>query len=339
MPPRVWDLLGDWVAGGRGLVVWLGPQAGDAARFNSDASRRVLGGGIVRVWRSPDGGNFLAPAALEHPALAAFRRVGDAVPWQDFPVERHWEFAAAPLADDAGATPIAPYRNGLPAILEHRVGAGTVITVTTPASQPADDPDAWNSLATGFEPWPFVMLANETLRHAIDTADDRNIVAGRPAVLHVARRDVPAAFVRTPAGEDFPAVIDAARGTVTVTATRVPGNYAVRAGGAEGGLATGFSANLDPAATDVARLDDDLLRAVLGPAARLANTKDELVRDVNLERVGAELSGWLLLLVAAAVAGDWILANRFHAPRAENATPRPEVAGAPAVPAAAEAPG
>ena len=330
LPDRTWELLGQWVGAGHGLVVWLGPQAGDAARFNSDASRRVLGGGIVRVWRSPDGDNFLTPAALEHPALAAFRRVGDAVPWQDFPVERHWEFAsgAAEGAADGGAVPIAPYRNGLPAILEHRLGTGTVLTITTPVSQPATDPDAWNTLATGFEPWPFVMLANESLRHVVDAADDRNIVAGRPAVLHVDRRDVPAAFVRSPAGDDFAAAIDQALGTITVTATQVPGNYVVRAGGEAGGFVKGFSANLDAAATDAARLDDGLLRAVLGPAARVAHTERELVRDVNLERVGAELSGWLLLLAAAVIAADWVVANRFYAPRGEPAQAVAAEAGA-----------
>jgi hypothetical protein len=335
---RTWELLGQWVAAGHGLVVWLGPSAGEAGRFNSDASRRVLGGGIVRVWRSPDGGNFLSPTALEHPVLAAFRRVGDAVPWQDFPVERHWEFTAA----DSGAVPIATYRNGLAAILEHRVGAGMVITVTTPVSQPASDPEAWNTLATGFEPWPFVMLANETLRYAVDTSDDRNIVAGRSAVLHIDRRDVPAAFVRTPAGDEFPAVIDQARGTITVTATQLPGNYVVRAGGEAGGFTKGFSANLDAAATDVVRLDDALLQAVLGPGTRIARTEQELVRDVNLERVGAELSGWLLLFAAAMVALDWMLANRFYAPREPSApagsTAQDFTAAPPPLPVTTEAP-
>ncbi|MFM8708432.1 MAG: hypothetical protein ACKOHK_10205, partial [Planctomycetia bacterium] len=199
LPPATWDLLGQWVSAGRGLVVWLGPRAGEPVKFNSAASQRVLGGGIVRVWRAAGGENFLAPEALDHPLLAAFRRVGDAVPWQDFPVTRHWEFeadegAAAPAggAADATADVVAAYRNGLPAVIEHRLGQGMVVTVTTPVSQPADDPDAWNTLATGFEPWPFVMLANETLLRAIDTADDLNIVAGRPASLHVSRRDAAA---------------------------------------------------------------------------------------------------------------------------------------------------
>ena len=325
LPPATWDLLSQWVATGRGLVVWLGPKAGDAARFNSEASQRVLGGGIVRVWRAAGGDNYLAPAALDHPMLAAFRRVGDAVPWQDFPVARHWEFALAPdavadrgaAAADATAHVVAAYRNGLPAVIEHKIGQGMVVTVTTPVSQAADDSDAWNTLATGFEPWPFVMLANETLLRAIDTADNLNVVAGRPASLHVARHDVPAAFVKPPSGDEFPVAVDQARGAITVTATQLPGNYVVRAGGAAGGVVTGFSANLGPSATDFTRLNADGLAAVWGQGQRLARTEAELVRDVNLERVGAELFGWIILLVAAIMAADWIVANRFYAPREE----------------------
>jgi len=336
LPPTTWDLLGQWVSAGHGLVVWLGPSAADAGRFNSGASERVLGGGIVRVWRAAGGDNFLAPAALDHPMLAAFRRVGDAVPWQDFPVSRHWEFEPTPVgptADvaDPTAQVVAAYRNGLPAVVEHQLGQGMVVTVTTPVSQAANDPESWNTLATGFEPWPFVMLANETLLRAIDTSDDLNIVAGRPASLHVSRRDVPAAFVKPPSGDEFPVAVDQARGVMSVTATQMPGNYSVRAGGAAAGMATGFSANLDPSATDFTRLTPESLAAVWGAGQKLARTEDELVRDVNLERIGAELFGWVILLAAAVMAADWIVANRFYAPREEHggdASPATEFAEA-----------
>ncbi|MFM8413446.1 MAG: BatA domain-containing protein [Planctomycetota bacterium] len=325
---RQWEALGEWVAQGRGLVVWLGPAAGEAAAFNTAAARRVLGGELTRVWRSPDAGNFLAPAALGHPILAAFRRVGDDVPWQDFPVFRHWEFTPSPPPADAAepeqaggpAAVVATYRNGLPAILERRLGQGTVVVVTTPVSRAAGDPAAWNTLATGFEPWPFVILANETLLHAVATPDDRNVIAGRPATLHLGRRDLPTALVRTPGGDDFPVAIDRARGTVTITATLEPGNYAVRAGGQAAGVADGFSVNLGPAATDFRRLSPDDLTRVLGPGHRLARTEEEIVRDVNLERIGTELFGWGILVAAIAMAADWILANRFYKPREPEAT-------------------
>lgn len=331
LPPPTWEAIEAWVAEGHGLVVWLGPRAGTPERFDSEASRRVLGGRLVRVWRSPAGDNHLAPAALDHPLLAAFRRVGDAVPWQDFPVARHWEFAAdepAAGAADAsrGAAVVAAYRDGLPAILEHRVGNGTVVVVTTPVSQAAGDPEAWNRLATGFEPWPFVILANETLLHAIDTADERNVTAGTAVVLRLDRRDVAAAFVRSPAGDDFPAAVDQKRGTITVTATEQPGNYSVRVGGDVGGVATGFSANLAPSATDYRRVRAEDLAAVVGVDRRLARNEAELVRDVHRERVGTEMHGWVILLAALAMAADWIVANRFYAPRDDAAVPTPAAA-------------
>jgi hypothetical protein len=312
------DALANWVSEGHGLVVWLGPAARSGTAFNSAASRRLLGGDLVRVWRSPDAGNYLAPGSFDHPVLAAFRRVGDAVPWQDFPVYRHWEFAPAAAggeSDDAGATVVATYRNGLPAILEHRVGHGRVIVVTTPVGSASADPDAWNLLATGFEPWPFLILANEILLHVIDTAAERNVVAGQPVVLPLGRRDLPTAIVHTPGGEDFPVAIDRTRGTATITATRQPGNYTVRAGGAVVGVADGFSVTLEPSAIDFRRLSSDQLTDVLGPGYRLARTEEELVRDVNLERVGSELFGWAIVLAALAMAADWIVANRFYAPR------------------------
>lgn len=321
LPPQTWSHLREWIADGHGLVVWLGPRAKEAGAFNVATAREVLGGSIVRVWRTTGDDNFLAPAALDHPLLAAFRRVGDAVPWQDFPVERHWEFAA-----DAAQT-VAAFRNGLPAILEHRIGQGTVVVVTTPVSQTADDPDAWNTLATGFEPWPFVILANETLLHAIATDDDRNVIAGRPAVLHVDRRDMAAVFVRTPTGDEVPVAVDQDRRTITVNGTQEPGNYAVRAGGEAGGFAKGFSAVLAPRATDYVRLAPDRMTALIGATQRVARTEGELVRDVALGRIGAELFGWLILLAAAAMAADWMLANRFYAPR-DDADAQPGAASA-----------
>ena len=326
LPAATWDLLGQWVGQGGGLIVWLGPSAGNPAGFNSAASEAVLGGRLERVWRNPGRENFLAPIAFDHPVLAAFRRVGDSVPWQDFPVFRHWQFqpnqpVEQPDAKQPGpAIPLLAYRNGLPAVLETRLGQGRVLVVTTPVTQAADDPAAWNLLATGFEPWPFVMLANELLAYAAVPTDALNIVSGEVARLRVARRDLPTVTVRTPLGDSFPAAVDQQRGTIAVTGTRQPGSYAVQSGGEVGGFAGGFSVQLPRSATDFQRLADADLPAVLGAGHRVVADIESLQRDVALERVGTELSGWLLLLAAAVLAADWGLANRFYAPR-EGADP------------------
>jgi hypothetical protein len=80
---------------------------------------------------------------------------------------------------------------------------------------------------------------------------------------------------------------------------------------------------------------------MFGPASRIARTEQDLIRDVNLERIGAELSGWLLLLAAVVIAADWMLANRFYAPRDEQAAAgsatKDAFAVPPPLPSAAEA--
>jgi hypothetical protein len=325
---RTWAELGDWVRFGRGLVVWLGPQATTPEAFNTDESRRTLGGELARIWRDESGENFLSPRQLDHPMLSVFRRVADTVPWQDFPVYRHWEFVVNPAVDAAAARqmltpaePIIAYRDGTPAVLEHTLGQGTVVVITTPASQPASDPETWNLLATGFEPWPFVVLANESLLHAMNTREEHNVITGQPAVLRIpADLDAPV-VVQTPADDEFPAAIDPQQRTVTVSATREPGNYRLLAGGDVGGFRGGFSANLPSAATDCRRLQADEAVELFGADTPVARTGDEIVREVALERVGTELSGWLIILVAMVMAGDWMVANRFYAPRDDSQPP------------------
>ena len=312
LPSRTWQQIGEWVAGGKGLVVWLGPQATEPKRFNTKESQNLLGGSLVRVWRSPDDRNYISPSSLNHPVLETFRRVGDTVPWQDFPVERHWEFV--PNEEGHAASSIVSYRNGLPAVLENRFEEGTVLIVTTPISQSADDRDSWNLLATGFEPWPFVILANEMVLYSMGNSDNRNITTGEPAIIHVARRDVRSVFVRTPVGDEIPIAVDPRKGAITVSETRVAGNYAVRSGGDVGGFRRGFSANLSPSATDFRRLNPDQLKMVLGKENALAKSKEDLVRDVELGRIGAEFFGWFILLAFCAILTDWVLANRFYAP-------------------------
>ena len=323
LPPRTWEMLHEWISKGGGLVVWLGPSAGKPVDFSSAESESVLGGQIKRVWRSPDRSNYFAPSSLDHPVLAAFRRVGDSVPWQDFPVFRHWEFQPTSENDDVESSPaitLASYRNGLPALFERVLGKGRVVIVTTPVSQSADDPQAWNQLATGFEPWPFVMLANEILEYVVETPDSLNIKSGEVARLRLQRHDLPTATVRTPLGDTFPVAIDQQQGAIAVSATRQPGNYRIRSGGKTGGFVKGFSARLPKSATDFSRLKDDELPLMLGVDRRIVLDTESLDRDVMNYRVGAELSGWLFLLAAGLLALDWWMSNRFYAPR-EGAEP------------------
>ena len=104
LPPRTWGMLHEWISKGGGLVVWLGPSAGTPVDFSSAESESVLGGKIQRVWRSPDRSNYLLLPRWIILFCLPFG-VGDSVPWQDFPVFRHWEFQPTLENDDMNSSP------------------------------------------------------------------------------------------------------------------------------------------------------------------------------------------------------------------------------------------
>ena len=118
-------------AAAAGWRLFLGHNA-DGASFEAPAARQLVGGKLDRQWRSP-GDVFLTLRDLSHPLLAAFRDMATSVPWDRFPVYRHWglEEIAAP------ARVVVRYSNNQPAIVETSLGRGRVLTMTTPVSDPA----------------------------------------------------------------------------------------------------------------------------------------------------------------------------------------------------------
>ena len=58
--------------------------------------------------------------------------------------------------------------------------------MTTPISDAASDPNAWNQLPTGFKPWPFVILSNEMLLYLAGSGEERlNYAAGDRATIRL----------------------------------------------------------------------------------------------------------------------------------------------------------
>ena len=145
----------------------------------------------------------------------------------------------------SGAGVVIAFSNTLPALIEQPIGRGRVLTMTTPVSDSASDPDGWNRLPTGDEPWPFVVLANEMMYYLTSGSHSKlNYLAGETAVirlpadahqsifsLHSARRAIPC-------GKP----VDERQNAVVVSSTDLPGNYRLQAGG-DDGVRLGFSVN------------------------------------------------------------------------------------------------
>ena len=306
--PDAWEKLGQYVASGHGLAVFLGRNASPVDTFNRPEAQKLLPGPLLRQARSLEVGVHLAPRDLGHPMLRPFREMAGSIPWSDAPVFRYWELGSVAK----GVNVVVPFNDGRPAVLERAVGDGRVVTMTTPVS---DLPrgEAWNLLPT--ESWPFVILNHLTMLYLVGSTDARlNYLAGQTAVVPLgAAAPYRSYLLTTPADAKFPLSANPNENALLVSATDEAGNYRVQAGGRISGVDRGFSVNLAPRQTELTRLTKDELAELFGDVPfRLARNQSEIERDVSIARVGRELFSPLILLLAVLLAAECLLANRFY---------------------------
>lgn len=310
LAPALWRKLADYVSDGHALAVFLGRNARPVEAFNQAEAQELFPGRLVRQARAPGGDVYLAPRHLQHPVLAEMRDWAGSIPWDASPVYRYWQLDK--LA--RGVQVVVPFTDGRPAVLERPLGRGRVMTMTTPVSDRADE-KAWNLLPLGEESWPFVILVNQMMLYLVGGSDEQlNYQAGQTAVVPLGPREDYRSYLLTAPGEvQFPLSADPKQNVLVITSTDKPGNYRIQAGGRDSGVDRGFSVNLAPRQTQLDRLTEEELRDVFGPLEfRIARERDEIERDVNLGRVGRELFPLLILLVALALGGEYVLANRFY---------------------------
>jgi hypothetical protein len=309
LEPEVWEKLAKYVSEGGGLAVFLGQRAGETEGMHDPAVLRVLGGKLTRVARTP-GDVFLAPSSYEHPVLATLRPIATRVPWDQFPVFFHWNLEA--LAGTARV--VIPYSDGKPALVEQRLGRGSVLVLTTPISDPPQPQgySSWNELATGSDAWPCFVLVNEMFRYLVKSQATRlNLLCGQTAVLPNEAGRYPQRYQLFPPS-DQPQDVLAKDGQLTIRFTLQPGLYRLR-GQLEGPVARGLAINVDPQHSRLARLTPSELDERLGPGRyRLARSADELGRVVGTDRVGVEFYPLLVLLLALTLGLEHLLSNRFY---------------------------
>lgn len=304
-----WQRLAAFVRSGHGLAIVLGSQAGTGEEY-SGAAEQLLAGHLARVWRTGGRDVFLSPSDYQHPVTAAFRDIATNVPWNLFPVFRHWDLE--PLAADAHA--IVRFNNGRPALLERPVGSGKVVTVTTPLSDTARPPGraSWNELAFGENPWPQFILVNELLLYLVSSGEQRlNYLAGQPAVLPRREQVDPERFqLFPPRGEPYDVL--ATERAISVRFTELPGAYRLK--GNRGGIVQrGFAVNVPLEASDLERAPREVLAEALGEGrAQVLRDRQQIERAQGRQRVGREFYPLLMLLVALVLGLEQTTANRFY---------------------------
>lgn len=314
LDPVAWKNLADFAAEGRGVGIFLGRNVGRVDAFAGTAAMELLPGRPSLQARRPNGDFYFAPRDYEHPVLAVFRPVAGTVPWQAFPVFRFWQFED--LA--ANTTVILEGNDGSPLLYERPLGAGRVLTLATPLS---DRPDAkaWNLLPVGVidNAAPFVMLCHQMADYLVGATDEMlNYACGQTAVLTLGSSAEPRRnfLLIAPGDLRLPLSADSSGGRVAVSATEQPGNYRVVAGGGEDAVDLGFSANIAPEQTELDRASLDELKEVFGPFSfrTPARSQEQLEREVSGNRVGRELFGLILVVLAGVLAAEYLTANRFY---------------------------
>ncbi|MFO0869272.1 MAG: BatA and WFA domain-containing protein [Pirellulales bacterium] len=311
-----WARLARYVESGGGLGVFLGHNAQPGGSFHDPVALRLLGGTLHRRWRAPTGDVFLAIGSSDHPALREFRELSTTIPWEQFPVYRHWELA--PLGE--GTRVLARFGNGQPALVEPPGARGRVVVLTTPLSDPLRPRgrEAWNELPTGPDAWPFVMLADQLARYLGGSGTVQlNFLTGQTGEWVGRPEQEPEKYLLyLPDGTTQELPVH--EGRAAVRSPEQPGQYRLR-GYRNGVVLRGFSVNLPLPATDLTRIAEHELDGWCGAGRyQLVRRGADLQRRVGQVRAtrGLEFYPALLVALVFVLALEHLLANLFYGLRA-----------------------
>ena len=317
-----------FVREGGQLFVALGPEA----EIASDDTQLLPS--LKRIYRQPDPGTFIRLVRDQHPVLAALAQFDDRVRWSDYRVKMYWQ--VEPLERDSVLAEFAGTKHV--ALLERKLGEGRVLILTTPIPGRSVELRDWNDLF-GSDAWPAFLLVRqvaEQLTHRrsfvaetkvgvpvivpLPSLDPRSSdLFSRVAENEVAQEDEEVVVnERRPSrvqlyrpGEVTPTPLDRRGSSTEVTVANVAraGTYWVRGRS----ISTGFSANLDPAATDVTRIAPDQLDLFFGPDAyRLTEDRENIEFVTDGQATSVSLAGPAMLVVLIAFVLEQILSNRFY---------------------------
>jgi hypothetical protein len=292
--------LRDYVEGGGGLLVALG-QAANADAWSPEAAALLPAtpGAVVDNSR----GARLATLDHSHPAFEIFRtpRSGD------FSAARFYRYRS--VAPDSGATILARFDDGSPALVERRVGRGGVLLWTSTLDR------FWNDLAV--QP-VFVPFLHRLARHAAGFGEQEMWYTVGQTVDLATREELEA---RSALDEDERELVamapgggrsaHSAGGSERFVAVAEQGFYELRDLDASGAPLVVFAANLDYTESDLTPLDAEELQAAVtasptgggGSGAALVSIEDRERRQ----------SLWWYIIVAASLilVAETLLSNRL----------------------------
>ena len=296
-------LLTPYVTEGRGVVLLVGRRTAAGGTMSSLLSAKISG----LADRLADRGGSLRDFRFEHALFAPFRDVEDA-----FAGTRLLRYVRLDAPRDVDV--LARFDDGLPAVLERRIGTGHVVALAVPIdAQNGDLP-----LQPAFLPFVRQLLLHTSGRDAVPlwrtTAESWSL----PDSLRDPVVRTPDGTLLRPKGDSLGRAIPLADA----------GLYAAFSGSVTGAPEAVAAVNVPPGESDLTPIDPkELLLGVRESAASAAAatttppTPTELERRQNPWRV-------FLIIVALALIGETIMATRGWraiARRPRGVTPEPAV--------------
>ena len=309
-----WKSLAKFVEAGGGLAIFLGENAksnlGVDDSFLTDEATRVLGGFLDEVW-SP-GITQISIQDYSHPVVQKFKPYETDDVWREFGVAQHWGFSLDGTSDNANV--LTRFSNQQPALIENRLGIGTVIVMTTPLTEPAliKNRQRWNDLTTG-EYWPAALLIDEIGKYLVSANNSRlNYRIGDNVVIRSDLQQENDEFLLfTPRNEE-PQEVGFVEGDIQFRFTDSIGSYRLKP---VGNMKTrrGFSVNIERSQTDLQRVSDNVLETTFGKQRyKMAKSKDDIIREQSFVREGKKFFPLLITIFAVIVLLDLMVSNRFY---------------------------
>jgi hypothetical protein len=304
------NLLEQYVNQGGGLVVVLG-NAVRPANYNEllyGDRRQLLPGRLVGVTGDLDGasGGFRFNAEdYSHPILAPFEGNETA----GLLTTRIDRYVQTEPGSDPAAHVVLRYSSGDAAILERTYGDGRVMLVTTALD------DHWGNWAL----WPsFVPMMHELTRYA--AAGDfgrRGRLVGERIVrrIRIENRSQ-AAFVlesSTAEVQQLQVRLSNSAAEIVSPPLRTRGAYALRLGGPDDRIEQ-FVVNIDPAESDLAKIESETLRTLFPPQSefRYLRTWQPRTAGTSGEQLARNsLTTWFLTAALCLLLVEQLMAWRF----------------------------
>lgn len=268
-----------YLASGGTVLMTAGPRA--AARETLPLSRHRIASGARDARRGSSRATRVSAVEESHAALR------DASGWRSVRFFRH-----VPIEPQADDSVLIRLENGDPLLVEHRVGAGRLLLLTSPLGRD------WNDLA--IHP-VFVRFVGEAARYLTGAAASPNVVVG--AVLPTDARGRSGAQVFDPDGRRVLTLSDLAGAAPRVRAEKA-GFYEIRGGG----RSTWIAANPDTRESDLTRMPPESIERW----RRLQSPAEPQPADPAAASAGSDMKAiwpWLLALAVTLAFIEPLVAN------------------------------